>query len=133
MSIQTARKVALAYWGFSSKASSRAKSGIDIDIVKGNGGSGLENATASVARFSTLVEKSWENYVGHVGGYGRIPFEVLLDLVREAKSIGDERGESDIEEVREWVKILINDNPNYFIAKADHKKEIMEILVNTKH
>ena len=133
MSVQIARKVALAYWGFSKKATARAKSGIDIDIVKGNGGPGLEKATASAARFSTLVEKSWENYVGHVGGYGRIPFEVLLDLAREAKSIGDERGESDIEEVREWVKILINDNPNYFIAKADHKKEIMEILVNTKH
>ena len=36
MSVQTARKVALAYWGFSRKASSRAKSGVDIDIVKGN-------------------------------------------------------------------------------------------------
>ena len=37
MSAQTARKVALAYWGFSKKASSRAKSGVDIDIIKGNG------------------------------------------------------------------------------------------------
>ena len=34
MSVQTARKVALAYWGFSKKASSRAKSGVDIDIIK---------------------------------------------------------------------------------------------------
>ena len=54
MSVQTARKVALAYWGFSSKASSRAKSGIDIDIVKGHGGPGLESATAPLQRFANL-------------------------------------------------------------------------------
>ena len=47
MSVQIARKVALAYWGFSKKATARAKAGIDIDIVKGNGGPGLEKATAS--------------------------------------------------------------------------------------
>ena len=78
MSVQTARKVALAYWGFSSKPSSRAKSGIDIDIVKGNGGPGLESATAPLQRFAKLVEASWEDYTGQVGSYGRIPFETLL-------------------------------------------------------
>ena len=78
MSVQTARKVALAYWGFSSKPSSRAKSGIDIDIVKGNGGPGLESATAPLQRFAKLVEASWEDYTGQVGSYGRIPFETLF-------------------------------------------------------
>ena len=56
MSVQIARKVALAYWGFSKKASSRAKSGVDIDIIKGNGSDGLETATAPMKKFATIVE-----------------------------------------------------------------------------
>ena len=90
MSIQTARKVALAYWGFSKKATARAKSGVDVDIAKGNGGSGLESATAPQQRFASLVEKLWEDYIGQVGGYGRIPFEVLLDTAEKAKSRDDQ-------------------------------------------
>ena len=70
MSVQTARKVALAYWGFSKKAKSRATSGVDVDIIKGNGGSGLESATAPEKRFAVMVEKSWEDYIGQIGGYG---------------------------------------------------------------
>jgi hypothetical protein len=28
--------------------------------------------------------------------------------------------------------MLINENSNYFIARAENKKEIMELLINTK-
>ena len=132
MSIQTARKVALAYWGFSKKATARAKSGVDVDIAKGNGGSGLESATAPQQRFAVLVEKLWEDYIGQVGGYGRIPFEVLLDTAEKAKSYDDITVKSDMEEVQKWTKMLINENSNYFIARAENKKEIMELLINTK-
>ena len=52
MSAQTARKVALAYWGFSKKASSRAKSGVDIDIIKGNGSIDLSEQIPIIQKFA---------------------------------------------------------------------------------
>ena len=132
MSVQKARKVALAYWGFSKKATARARSGVDVDIVKGNGGSGLESATAPEKRFAVMVEGLWEDYMGQVGGYGRIPFEVLLDVAKKVKSSGDVEGKSDMGEVQNWAKMLINENSNYFIARAENKKQVMELLINTK-
>ena len=124
--------MALAYWGFSKKATARARSGVDVDIVKGNGGSGLESATAPEKRFAVMVEGLWEDYMGQVGGYGRIPFEVLLDVAKKVKSSGDVEGKSDMGEVQKWVKMLINENSNYFIARAENKKQVMELLINTK-
>ena len=132
MSVQTARKVALAYWGFSKKATARARSGVDVDIVKGNGGPGLESATAPEKRFAVMVEGLWEDYMGHVGGYGRIPFEVLLDVARKAKSSSDVEDKSDMGEVQKLAKMLINENSSYFIARAENKKQVMELLINTK-
>ena len=132
MSVQTARKVALAYWGFSKKATSRAKSGVDVDIIKGNGGSGLESATAPEKRFAVMVEKLWEDYIGQIGGYGRIPFESLLDIAVKSKSSDDREGKSDMDEVTKWTKMLINENSNYFIARATHKGESLNLLINTK-
>ena len=132
MSVQTARKVALAYWGFSKKATARAKSGVDVDIIKGNGGPGLESATAPQQRFAALVEKLWEDYIGHVGSYGRIPFEVLLDIAEKAKSSADNVAKSDMDEVQKWAKMLINEHSHYFIARAENKKVVMELLINTK-
>ena len=132
MSVQTARKVALAYWGFSKKATARARSGVDVDIVKGNGGPGLESATAPEKRFAVMVDGLWEDYMGHVGGYGRIPFEVLLDVARKAKSSGDVEDKSDMGEVQKLAKMLINENSSYFIARAENKKQVMELLINTK-
>ena len=132
MSVQKARKVALAYWGFSKKATARARSGVDVDIVKGNGGSGLESATAPEKRFAVMVEGLWEDYMGQGGGYGRIPFEVLLDVAKKVKSSGDVEGKSDMGEVQKWAKMLINENSNYFIARAENKKQVMELLINTK-
>ncbi len=132
MSVQKARKVALAYWGFSKKATARARSGVDVDIVKGNGGSGLESATAPEKRFAVMVEGLWEDYMGQVGGYGRIPFEVLLDVAKKVKSSGDVEGKSDMGEVQKWAKMLINENSSYFIARAENKKQVMELLINTK-
>lgn len=132
MSVQTARKVALAYWGFSSKASARAKSGIDIDIIKGNGESDVESSTGPEQRFAAIVEKSWEDYTGQIGGYGRIPFETLIDLATKAKSNNDVVSKSNMDEVEKWVKFLINNNSNYFIAKTSYKNHDMKILINTK-
>lgn len=132
MSVQTARKVALAYWGFSSKASARAKSGIDIDIIKGNGESDAESSTGPEQRFAAIVEKSWEDYTGQIGGYGRIPFETLIDLATKAKSNNDVVSKSNMDEVEKWVKFLINNNSNYFIAKTSYKNHDMKILINTK-
>ena len=62
MSAQTARKVALAYWGFSKKASSRAKSGVDIDIIKGNGSVDLTEQIPSIQKFAKGVDTSWEDF-----------------------------------------------------------------------
>ena len=133
MSVQKARKVALAYWGFSKKATSRAKSGVDIDIIKGNGGPGLESATSPEKRFAVMVEKLWEDYISQIGRYGRIPFEVLLDIAVKSKSSDEREGKSDMDEVMKWTKMLINEHSNYFIARANHKGESMNLLINTKH
>ena len=133
MSIQTARKVALAYWGFSKKATARAQSGIDIDIIKGNGGSVLESASAPEKRFATLVEKSWEDYTGQIGSYGRIPFETLLDFAIQVKTKEEVIGKSSMEEIDKWTKTLINENSNYFIARTTYKNQKMDLLINTKH
>ena len=132
MSVQTARKVALAYWGFASKASARAISGIDIDIIKGNGESDVESSTGPEQRFAAIVEKSWEDYTGQIGGYGRIPFETLVALATKAKSNNDVVSKSNMDEVEKWVKFLINSNSNYFIAKTSYKNHDMKILINTK-
>ena len=133
MSVQIARKVALAYWGFSKKASSRAKSGVDIDIIKGNGSGGLETATAPMKNFATIVEKAWTDYTGQVGGYGRIPFEKLVDFAAQARSDNEAIGKSNLEEVQKWSQVLINEYPSYFVARAKEKKGTMELLVNTKN
>lgn len=132
MSVQNARKVALAYWGFSRKPSSRAKSGIDINIIKGNGGPGLESATAPLQKFAKLVENSWEDYTGQIGKYGRIPFETLLDFAIKVKTREEVIGESSVEEIETWSKALINEHPNYFIAKASYKGKKMNLLINTR-
>ena len=67
-----------------------------------------------------------------MGGYGRIPFEVLLDVAEKAKSRDDVVVKSDMEEVQKWTKMLINENSNYFIARAENKKAVMKLLINTK-
>ena len=106
MSVQTARKVALAYWGFSRKASSRAKSGVDIDIIKGNNSLELTEQAPSIQKFAKGVVDSWEDFTGHVGKYGRIPFEALVDIAAKAKSSNENIGKSNMEEVEKWSKIL---------------------------
>jgi len=56
MSIQVARKIALAYWGFSKTAKSRASSGTDIDIIKGNDTPEEISAAGFEGKFVTLVD-----------------------------------------------------------------------------
>lgn len=133
MSVQTARKVALAYWGFSKKASSRAKSGVDIDIIKGNNSVELTEQAPSIQKFAKHVDKSWEDYTGYVGKYGRIPFEALVDIAGQAKSSNENIGKSDMEEVEKWSKLLIDSNSDYFIARAKHKGTLLQVLINTKN
>jgi len=133
MSVQTARKVALAYWGFSKKASSRAKSGIDIDIIKGTKSLELSEQAPSIQKFAQKVDDSWEDFTGFIGKYGRIPFEALVDIAAKAKSSNENIGESNMEEVEKWSKLLIDSNPNYFIARANHKGMLLQILINTKN
>ena len=133
MSVQKARKVALSYWGFSKKASSRAKSGVDIDIIKGNDTIEIADQPPLIQKFAKYIEKSWEDYTGYVGKYGRIPFEALIDFAAKAKSNNENIGKSDIQEVESWSKILIDSNSNYFIAKAKHKGTVLQILINTKN
>ena len=38
-----------------------------------------------------------------------------------------------MEEVEKWSKLLIDSNPNYFIARANHKGMLLQILINTKN
>tara|TARA_Y100001968_G_scaffold300913_1_gene312777 strand:+ start:522 stop:923 length:402 start_codon:yes stop_codon:yes gene_type:complete len=133
MSAQTARKVALAYWGFSKKASSRAKAGVDIDIIKGNNSVDLSEHPSSIQKFAKGVNNSWEDFTGYVGKYGRIPFEALVDIAAKAKSSNENIGKSNMEEVEKWSKILIDSNSNYFIARAKYKGTILQVLINTKN
>lgn len=133
MSVQTARKVALAYWGFSKKASSRARSGVDIDIIKGNNSVDLTEQASSIQRFAKHVDNSWDDYTGYIGKFGRIPFEALVDIAAKAKSSNENIGKSDLQEVEKWARILIDSNSNYFIARAKHKGTLLQILINAKN
>lgn len=133
MSAQTARKVALAYWGFSKKASSRAKSGVDIDIIKGNNSVDLDEQASFIQKFAKEVENSWEDYTGYVGKYGRIPFESLVDIAAKAKSSNENIGKSNLEEVENCARLLIDSNSNYFIARAKDKGTSLQVLINTKN
>lgn len=133
MSIQVARKIALAYWGFSKTAKSRASSGTEIDIIKGNDMPD-ENPTAGFeGKFVSLVDRSWEDYTGHVGSYGRIPFETLLDFAIQVKTKEEHIGESNMDEVRKWATNMMNNNPDYFVARTVYKNQKMELLINTKN
>lgn len=132
MSVQVARKIALAYWGFSKTAKSRASSGTDIDIAKGNDTPEDVSAVGFEGRFATLVDNSWEDYTGHVGSYGRIPFETLLDFAIQVKTKEEHIGESNMDEVRKWTTRMMNNNPNYFTARTIYKNQKMELLINTE-
>ena len=132
MSVQVARKIALAYWGFSKTAKSRASSGTDIDIIKGNDTPEEISAAGFEGKFVTLVDNSWEDYTGHVGGYGRIPFETLLDFIIQVKTKEEHIGESNMDEVRKWTIRMMNNNPNYFTARTIYKNQKMELLINTE-
>ena len=79
------------------------------------------------------MDKSWEDYTGYIGKYGRIPFEALVDIAGKAKSSNENIGKSDIEEVEKWSKLLIDSNSNYFIARAKHKGILLQVLINTKN
>ena len=123
MSAQTARKVALCILGIFKEASSRAKSGVDIDIIKGNGSIDLTEQIPSIQKFAKGVDvNSWEDFTGYVGKFGRIPFEALVDIAAKAKSSNENIGKSDLEEVEKWARLLIDSNSNYFIARAKDKE-----------
>ena len=119
--------------GFFKKASSRAKSGVDIDIIKGNNSVELTEQAPSIQKFAKHVDKSWEDYTGYIGKFGRIPFEALVDIAGQAKSSNENIGKSDMEEVEKWSKLLIDSNSDYFIARAKHKGTLLQVLINTKN
>ena len=133
MSIQVARKIALAYWGFSKTAKSRASSGTELDIIKGNDMPDENPAAGFEGKFVSLVDRSWEDYTGHVGSYGRIPFETLLDFAIQVKTKEEHIGESNMDEVRKWATNMMNNNPDYFVARTVYKNQKMELLINTKN
>ena len=133
MSIQVARKIALAYWGFSKTAKSRASSETEIDIIKGNDMPDENPAAGFEGKFVSLVDRSWEDYTGHVGSYGRIPFETLLDFAIQVKTKEEHIGESNMDEVRKWATNMMNNNPDYFVARTVYKNQKMELLINTKN
>ena len=37
-----------------------------------------------------------------------------------------------LDEIQKWAKMLINEHSHYFIARAENKKVVMELLINTK-
>ena len=75
------------------------QSGVDIDIIKGNNSVELTEQAPSIQKFAKHVDKSWEDYTGYIGKYGRIPFEALVDIAGQAKSSNENIGKSDMEEV----------------------------------
>ena len=108
-------------------------SGVDIDIIKGNNSVELTEQAPSIQKFAKHVDKSWEDYTGYIGKYGRIPFEALVDIAGQAKSSNENIGKSDMEEVEKWSKLLIDSNSDYFIARAKHKGTLLQVLINTKN
>ena len=57
MSGATARKGALAYWGFAPKAAARASKGVDLQVHGECGTAGRDEAGALRKRFAALVAR----------------------------------------------------------------------------
>ena len=75
---KNARKAALTYWGFSSKITGNAPTGVDLSLYKEFKTNGLEDATAPLLRFAKSVDKAWEDYTGNLSSHGRLSISCLL-------------------------------------------------------
>jgi len=129
MPARTARRIALAYWGYSAKAGGRAPQGVSVKITGEFGTGGLAEAAAPVRRFAALVERAWPDYIGNVSRYGRLPLAQLVALAREAYS---DEGAATTEETETWVQRLVDEVPGLYLATAERKGETETLLVNVR-
>ena len=127
MSAATARKVALAHWGFAQKAGARAPHGVELKVLGECGTSGLDEATAPLQRFAALVDREWPEHVGTLGKYGRMGLPQLQRLAAQAQG-GDVP--ADPEQVEAWAHRLVDAGRKCFLAVAVHRSVRRLLLIN---
>ena len=129
MPVRTARRIALAYWGYSSRPGGRAPQGVSVKITGEFGTGGLAEAAAPARRFAALVERTWPDYIGNVSRYGRLPLAQLVALAREACG---EEGAATVAETEAWTRRLVDEVPGFYLATAERKGETEMLLVNVR-
>ena len=127
MSAATARKVALAHWGFVQKASARAPSGVDLKVLGECGTGGLDEATAPLQRFAALVANEWPEHVGTLGKYGRMGLPQLQQLAAQAQ---EDDAPLAPEQVEVWARSLVDAEQKCFLAVAVHRGGRPFLLIN---
>ena len=130
MSAATARKAALAYWGFAPKAAARASKGVDLQVHGECGTAGLDEAAAPLKRFAALVAREWPEHVGAVGGHARMPLLLLERLAGLAKGTDEKPGESSPDEAEAWARHLVDAERKCFLAVSEHRGARRVLLLN---
>ena len=127
MSAATARKVALAHWGFVQKASARAPSGVELKVLGECGTEGLDEATAPLQRFAAVVANEWPEHVGTLGKYGRMGLPQLQQLAAQAQ---EDDAPLAPEQVEAWARSLVDAEQKCFLAVAVHRGVRRFLLIN---
>ena len=124
---KVARKVALTYWGFSSKITGRAPSGVDLSLRNEFKTDGLEGATAPLLRFAKSVEDAWEDYTGNLSSHGRLSIPQLYDLAVSCQEEGMSKPSN--ETIDKWIEHLVDANSNIFLAASHHLNVSRKLLI----
>ena len=127
MSAATARKVALAHWGFAQKAGARAPHGVELKVQSECGTSGLDEATAPLQRFAARVDREWPEHVGTLGKYGRMGLPQLQQLAAQAQ---EDDAPLAPEQVEAWARSLVDAEQKCFLAVAVHRSVRRLLLIN---
>jgi len=122
-----ARKVALTYWGFSSKITGNAPSGVDLSLYKEFKTEGLEGATAPLLRFAKSVESAWDDYTGNLSGHGRLSISQLYEIAISCQ--GDDAPKPSNETIDKWIEHLVDADSNIFLAASFHLNISRKLLI----
>ena len=112
---KAARKIALTYWGFSSKITGRAPSGVDLSLRN------------ELLRFAKSVGGAWEDYTGNLSSHGRLSIPQLYDLAVSCQ--GEDAPKPSNETVDKWIEHLVDADSNIFLAVSHHLNVSRKLLI----
>ena len=124
---KTARKAALTYWGFSSKITGNAPTGVDLSLYKEFKTNGLEDATAPLLRFAKSVDKVWEDYTGNLSSHGRLSISQLYEIAVSCQ--GEDAPKPSNETIDKWIEHLVDADSNVFLAVSFHLNISRKLLI----